>query len=120
MLKVQEQEAKESCLRLQIQKVNDKKQQQSLKMWWLFEDFEISLRLTVILCHDRKLQSCITFKKSETEPHALSEPHLVWKVEAKNRAFASICKILQSCLKVPKCEIFDPFFFNTNKSYMGW
>ncbi len=22
-------------------------------------------------------------------------------------------------LKVPKCEIFDPFFFYTNKSYMG-
>jgi hypothetical protein len=23
-------------------------------------------------------------------------------------------------LKVPKCEIFDPFFFYTNKFYLGW
>ncbi len=40
MLKVQEQEATESCLRLQIKNVNAKKQQKSLKMWWLFENFE--------------------------------------------------------------------------------
>jgi hypothetical protein len=40
----------------------------------------------------------MTFKKSETQPHVLSKPHFVWKVEAKNRAFASICKIINSYL----------------------